>query len=186
MQMICKLSSNAESYVSENAHLQVKRPKACPHCSERGSLWILGIYRRWVTGEHSGKPCQLKIRRFQCHVCQGTVSMLPSFAQPYRLVCNATIERYFNGERLSPDIVRREFLLRRYWDRFESWFPRMLEIMGFMVAVRPPDSGEGGSWQIVSRAFGSMSQTTQKLVRQYEVTLFGKYRCHSPRPPPEA
>jgi hypothetical protein len=112
--------------------------------------------------------------------------MLPDFAQPYRLVCNATIERYFNGERHSPEVLRREFLLRRYWDRFEEWYPRVLEIIGHRMPVRLLMEESGGYWQAVSLTYSSISRATLKLVRQYEVTLFGKYRCHSPRPPPVA
>ena len=48
----------------------------------------------------------IAVRRFVCRHCPVTVSCLPQFAQPYRLVCNETIEAFFAGEKDRVEIAR--------------------------------------------------------------------------------
>ena len=52
-----------------------------------------GVYERYVS---SGSASQLiAVLRYRCRQTGATVSLLPDFAQPYRLLASELIEDYF-------------------------------------------------------------------------------------------
>jgi hypothetical protein len=91
MQLIRAFGIDPEGYVKEDVHLKVSPPCECPHCLSAGTLWSLGYYQRSISRLTAGL-LRLWIRRFRCRGCRKTVSILPSFAQPYRFVQNSTKE----------------------------------------------------------------------------------------------
>ena len=110
-----------------------------------------------------------------------TVSCLPDFAQPYRLVGTATIEAGFAGETLRRDVVVWKDLLRRYWRRFEQWHPQLEAHCGGFFGRPPPGESARGFWQRVVGGCGGLAAATALLVHRLGITLFGKYRCHQRR-----
>ena len=84
MQLIRAVPVDEERYVAEGFHRQVCPPPQCPHCQHPHALWAHGFYRRNISRLQRGH-LRLWIRRFLCRFCRKTVSVLPSFAQPYRL-----------------------------------------------------------------------------------------------------
>lgn len=181
--MISPSLIDAEAYAAGQAHRQIRRPSQCPQCSRQKTLRALGFYSRNVTAPMSGRVVSIKVRRFLCECCRKTTSVLPSFAQPYRLVCSFTIERYFNGRMVGRDTLLWHGLLRRYRKRFNAWMPDLVVILGQVFGLSPPDHLVEGSWRAVVGAYGRLDQATRKLVKHFRVTLFGKYQCHSPVPP---
>jgi hypothetical protein len=183
MQLICPTRLDAEEYVATDAHLHMRRPASCPHCRKQKVLRALGFYARSVTVASSSRLASIKVRRFRCLQCKRTVSMLPSFAQPYRLVCNITIGRFFDGQSLKTESLRWDYLLCRYWRRFNNWLPDLISIVGRVPGLPMPESTTKGSWRALTEAYGKFDRTTQILVRQFRITAFGRYRCHGPDPP---
>ena len=94
MQLIVELPVDAEEYISQKFQHSITAPAACPHCRACASLQALGYYLRSITGKKA-VALTISVRRFRCKVCKKTVSILPAFAQPYRLVRNHAIHRYF-------------------------------------------------------------------------------------------
>ena len=71
IQQYCEAISNPDRY----------RPDHCPQCAARQPLTAHGFYIRTVTDvEFDGS---IPVRRYLCHGCKRTVSMLPEFALPY-------------------------------------------------------------------------------------------------------
>src|ERR1035437_9163703 len=57
------------------------RPDHCPQCAAQHPLTAHGFYSRTVTDvEFDGF---IRVRRYLCHCCKRTVSLLPEFALPY-------------------------------------------------------------------------------------------------------
>src|ERR1051325_10453767 len=96
MQMIRAMPLSVDRYVELNFHRRVPRPAECPHCGAQHTLQALGYYQRNLTNP-KGTVLSVSIRRFRCCDCRRTVSILPSFAQPYKLVLTATINAFFCG-----------------------------------------------------------------------------------------
>lgn len=181
--MISPSLLDAEEYAADQAHRHVKRPSHCPQCGAHKTCRALGFYSRSVTARMSGKVICIKVRRFLCEHCHRTISILPSFAQPYRLICSFTIERFFNGAVSVRDTLQWRGLLRRYWRRFTAWVPDLVSIVGRSIGLSLRNSLSEGSWHAIVQAFGHLDQATRKLVRYFQVTLFGRYRCHRPVAP---
>lgn len=179
MQIISPMSCSSDEYFLHKKQRGLRPPSQCPHCTAFHSFRALGYYERYLAGAVSG-ILRIQVRRFRCTCCRRTVSLLPSFAQPYRIVLNEMIQWFFSG-----DIYRREVepwadLIRQYWRRFCSWLPELCRDLEPMTGLSPPPENPEKCWSILIQWGGSLSIATLQLTRICRVTFFGRYRCHSP------
>jgi hypothetical protein len=105
--------------------MAVLRSKALPH--DLAKIEVEGI----PTGGEQPK----KYRR----CCAVTVSCLSRFAQPYRVVCNATIEAFFEGRIDRNDVRAWEELLGRYRRAYQQWFGTLRMECGALFGRSPPE-----------------------------------------------
>jgi len=110
-----------------------------------------------------------------------TVSCLPRFAQPYRVVGNATIEAFFEGRTARSDVRGWSELLGRYRRAYEQWFEILRMECGALFGHSPPKEKALIFWGRIMETCGGVASATGKLVGQLRVTLFGRYRCHQRR-----
>lgn len=185
MQLIFAVPISAEEYVSQNFQQTIRPPVSCPHCNASESFDVLGYYRRYVTNGKSGTLYPF-IRRFRCRACCKTVSILPSFAQPYRLVHNNTVNSFFCGRVKGEDVTSWLLLLKRYWKRFTRWLLEIDEILRSGLDRAPPQCSAAEWWATIMEQFGNLKNATMFFVANFHVTLFGRYRCHCPNKPEEA
>lgn len=179
LQIIVRVTWTPENYLVAQKHRSMSRPTRCPNCSAANALEALGYYERWLSGTN-GKDMRLVIRRFRCRECGRTASLLPDFAQPYRLIRNAAIEQYFSvGE--PNDALRNRTLLRFYWQRFTRWLPHLKRAVGSTLGRSPPASQPERWWVFLMEVAGDLARATRQLAKDVRVTIFGKYRCHQPR-----
>jgi hypothetical protein len=178
MQIIFTVALSPDRYAKEGFQRSIQRPASCPRCGTRNALAALGYYSRNVTGTKRG-VLRIFVRRFRCRHCGRTVSILPSFAQPYRLVLNATINEFFGGT-LGANSLSWLSLLQQYWNRFTKWIPEINHVIKSVVERSPPHPDAAGWWQVIVAVFGDLEKITGMLVSRFGVTLFGRYRCHSP------
>jgi len=178
MQIICTVSLSPDRYVHENFQRNIQRPIECPRCGARNALAALGYYSRNITSSERG-VLRIFVRRFRCRLCRRTISVLPSFAQPYRLVLNATISEFFKGT-LGTNSLSWLPLLKQYWNKFANWLPEIDGTIRSVVERSPPRPDAAEWWAAIAGVFGSIEKITITLVSHFGVTLFGRYRCHSP------
>lgn len=179
MQVIFAFPGSPEQYVAESAHRHVLRPAVCPACGRRKRFESLGYYTRGLSRTGSPGVMPISIRRFRCVECRVSVSLLPDFAQPYRLVRNETIQMFFDGSRDADDIQRWDYLLRRYLHRFREWLPKLI-LESEAHQGRPfSESTAAGAWGLFQDLWGPLALATGRLVRTRRVTAFGIYRCHA-------
>jgi hypothetical protein len=177
MQKLVRVKLSVEAYVREQFHRQVRPPSQCPYCGRFRRLWALGYYRRYTTGA-IGKAIAILVRRFRCMVCRVTVSCLPCFAQPYRLVNHTTLEAFVKGQHRRRDVQAQWDLLQRYLRRFAEWRPELLKIIGHRFGRASPKEEATAFWRRAVATCGSASKLTVLLVTQYGTTCFSTYRCH--------
>ena len=178
MQIICAVSLSPDRYARENFQRNIQRPVNCPRCGAWNALAALGYYSRNITSSERG-VLRIFVRRFRCRLCHKTISILPSFAQPYRLVLNAVISEFFKGT-LGARSLSWLSLLKQYWNKFADWLPEIDNIIRSVVERSPPQPDATGWWTAIIEVFGSIEKITITLVSHFGVTLFGRYRCHSP------
>jgi glutaredoxin len=180
LQLIQAISLEAERYVAENYQRQIRPPPDCPHCHAQKRLWAHGYYTRYLSRLLASSTLRISVRRFQCRQCSGTVSILPSFVQPYLLVQNATVEGYFKGAPYPIAVKWWASQLRRYWKRFLKWIPELDGVLGGTLGRSPPYD-TGGEWRsVIAARYGNVDVCTLRIVLLYKITLFGRYRCHQP------
>ena len=180
MQIIIAFDGDAESYVSSDAHLRVERPRSCPNCLKRIRLRALGYYSRWVSSSGRGGTTSIKVRRFRCPACRLSTSMLPDFAQSYRLVETDTVDRYLSGSRGGHAIATWEGLLGNYQRRFEDRLPETLHILSSVFELSRLAAGAVEQWERMRVHFGGARTMIARLALEAGVTVFGVYHCHSP------
>lgn len=111
-----------------------------------------------------------------------TVSCLPHFAQPYRIVSNSTIEAFFEGSETDRvDVQRWGELLGRYRQGYLRWCRALRMECGAFFGRSPPEEKPLILWRRIMEACGGLASATGKLVAELRVTLFGRYRCHQRR-----
>jgi hypothetical protein len=151
----------------------------------------LGYYDRYISHEETGEVLMIRIRRFRSLGCEVTVSCLPDFCQPYRIVCNAGIADYFAGDHKQRRVIGWHDVLGSYRRRWACWIkgkvagmgPGLLAMMGARFG-RPPPPGKGlpgELWRQLMAACGGVDSATRQLLREFGVTLFGRYKCHQSR-----
>ncbi len=177
MQKIVRVKVSVEAYVREQAHRQMSPPSQCPNCGRFHRLWAHGYYRRYST-ESVGKPIAFRVRRFLCTYCRVTVSCLPCFAQPYRLVNHTTLDAFLKGRTRRRDVEAQQELLGRYLRRFAEWRPELLHIIGHRFGRASPKEDATAFLRRAVATCGSASKLTVHLVEQFRTTCFGTYRCH--------
>lgn len=180
MQVVVNYPGSPEEYVADSAHAVMERPRSCPNCGSAKRLRSLGYYVRYLSHAERAGVMGIYIKRFRCHDCRRSVSLLPSFAQPYRLLRNHLVERFFNREdEDTADVLWWRGLLAKYWRRYACWLPNLADVLessGHLeVGIAPSEA-----WQSLRDAFGGLLGATERLVRDVRVTLFGCYCCHQP------
>ena len=81
MQILHPFAGSIQQYSEEISDPDRHRPDHCPQCAAQRPLTAHGFYSRTVADvEFAGS---IRVRRYLCHGCQRTVSLLPEFALPY-------------------------------------------------------------------------------------------------------
>src|SRR5437870_3923360 len=81
MQILHPFQGSVQDYSKEISDFERYRPKRCPQCEAPKPLTAHGFYTRTLTDV--GFDDTIRVRRYLCHVCKRTVSLLPQFALPY-------------------------------------------------------------------------------------------------------
>jgi hypothetical protein len=181
VQIIVEVGIDPMSYAREQYQRRVRAPTVCPNCGAAQALEAHGYYLRWVTAALCGLLVQIAVRRFLCRHCPVTVSCLPHFAQPYRLVCNETTEAFFEGQTQRRDVERWQELLARYRRAYARFWRELRATCGAFFGRSPPREQPPGFWRRIMDACGGLTAATGRLVHALGVTPFGRYRCHQRR-----
>ncbi len=81
MQILHPFHGSIQQYAEEISDPGRYRPADCPQCQARHPLIAHGFYRRTLV--EVGFDGLLRVRRYLCHFCKRTVSLLPELALPY-------------------------------------------------------------------------------------------------------
>ena len=185
MQKIIPTSLTPEQYAQQQYQRLVKPPETCPNCKRAQCLEALGYYWRYIT-QAVAAVLEIGIRRFLCRRCRVTVSCLPKFAQPYRLVNTATVQAGFQGRRKPVAVQRWAVLIAAYWRRFEKHLPDLVQRVGQNFGALEVPATAGDFWRQLLQSSGSLAAATAELVHRFNTCLFGTYRCHQRKFSPAA
>ena len=177
MQRIYPCELTVEQYVATEMERQVVAESVCPRCQSARGLRRHGCYGRWVTAE-DGAAVLILVARFLCAGCERTISYLPTFALPYRIIAAATFQAFLSGDWRASAVDRWADLLRSYERRMHAFHPQLLRVIGRGLGRAPP--GGKAFWPWLKDACGSMTAATRRLVEHFKITVFRSYQCHQP------
>jgi hypothetical protein len=81
MQILHPFTGSIQQYLQQISDPDRYRPDHCPQCQAKPPLTAHGFYHRTIGDvEFDG---EIPVRRYLCHSCQRTVSLLPQFALPF-------------------------------------------------------------------------------------------------------
>jgi len=81
MQILHPFAGSIQQYIEQLDNPDCQRPAHCPQCQTKHPLTAHGFYTRTlIDAVYDGI---IRVRRYLCHACQRTVSLLPEFALPY-------------------------------------------------------------------------------------------------------
>jgi hypothetical protein len=81
MQILHCFAGSIQRYSEELSDPDRYRPDHCPQCEARRPLKAHGFYTRTLVD--IAFDGTIRIRRYLCHCCKRTVSLLPEFALPF-------------------------------------------------------------------------------------------------------
>ena len=81
MQILHPFMGTVAQYSAEISDPDRYRPDHCPQCEAHRPLTAHGFYRRTLVNVVFDGT--IRVRRYLCHCCKRTVSLLPDFALPY-------------------------------------------------------------------------------------------------------
>jgi hypothetical protein len=181
MQRIYPCYWTPEEYVATEAYRQIIPEPICHRCLRRAKLHRHGRYKRWVI-TRLAKLLLLWIARFLCPLCGGTISYLPDFAFSYRPLQPQTLEAFLEGQADRPDVRSYTERLRHYKLRAEAFSVELKRTVGAALG-RPPPRPPHGLWPWIKKAGDGLRPLTRRLVSDFRITLFNRYRCHQPAGP---
>jgi hypothetical protein len=127
MQILHPFAGSVQHYLEEIVDPERYRPDHCPQCEARHPLIGHGFYRRTLADVAFDGA--IRVRRYLCHSCKRTVSLLPDFALPWlrfsiALIALFLVARLLTGLTLAsaaraagqPDMPyqRGQFWIRRF------------------------------------------------------------------------
>jgi hypothetical protein len=130
----------------------------------------------------TGKDISIVVKRLICKLCHVTISCLPDFAQPYRLLNQVTVNAYVKGEHNRRDVQSWLELLKRYERQVGEWLPSLKRLIGNRFGRGFPKEEATVFWRRAVAMCGSAAKLTLVLTQEFRATSFRIYRCHQPRP----
>ena len=175
MQAIYRVALTPKEYADQSFEKQVGKPENCAHCGRANSLEALGFYSRWVS--HLLEALRIRVRRFICLRCRVSISCLPDFAQPYRVVQTATVQAGFR-EQSSKEVLHWGWLIVAYWKKFSAHLPQLLGRVGSAFGPCPAGVDPKEFWRLLMDECPELALATRRLVDEFHTCLYGHYRCH--------
>lgn len=180
MQVLVPFPGNPEDYLASAAEHRMTPPDTCPNCGTTRRLRFHGYYERYVSTRKTGEAVLLRIRRYRCRDCFLTTSLLPLFCLSYRLVRGESVARFLRGDGVDACDLQWLSLLANCQRRFDAWFLDLAQQLQDRFAIPLDRLASRSGWTEVEGSLGDIATATRRLVARCGITLFGRYRCHTP------
>jgi hypothetical protein len=173
MQILHPFAGSVQQYNEQLSNPDSHRPGSCPQCQDKHPLTAHGFYTRTLID--AAFDGIIRVRRYLCHACQRTVSLLPEFVLPY-LRSSLTVIALFLIARLllsqtlqaaaPPPIPyqRGQFWIRRFRAQAEA-------LCAALAALTKPTPAS----DFVHRALTMLESTGWIAAHRF---LFACVRCH--------
>lgn len=174
-QNIIHIFATTAEYTREQMHRLVKRPDRCLCCGH-DRVHRHGHYDRFLV--HDGKPHTILVARFLCPRCRRTISMLPSFVLPYRLLPGSMVQSWFAGDRSHAGTAQYESLLKDYQRCWERQCVTLHAMLGGALGRMDPGKLPQQLYRALMAQWGDLAGANVGLLQEFGQSLLGHYRIH--------
>jgi hypothetical protein len=144
MQILHPFAGSIQQYAEEVSDPDRYRPDHCPQCATPRPLTAHGFYSRTLADVAFDGV--IRVRRYLCHSCKRTVSLLPEFALPYLrfsilVISLFLVARLLNGSTLQAAAQAAAqpgmpYQRGQFWVRRFQW--QAAELSAALVALMAP------------------------------------------------
>ena len=173
MQILHPFAGSVQQYNEQLSNPDAHRPGSCPQCQDKHPLTAHGFYTRTLID--TAFDGVIRVRRYLCHACQRTVSLLPEFVLPYlrsslTVIALFLIARLFLAQTLEASAPRpMPYQRGQFWvRRFRAQAQALCAALAALTQPTPaPD--------FVHRALAMLESTGWIVAHRF---LFAGVRCH--------
>ncbi len=177
MQILHPFFGSVQQYFKEIAEPDHFRPDHCPQCETRQPLIAHGFYSRTLVDVDFDSS--IRVRRYLCHACKRTVSLLPEFALPYIrfgitvislfLIARLLLGRTLAAAAIAAGLCAMPYQRGQFWiRRFRNQAERLCLALAALTA--PPTAPD-----FVTRALGMLQFAGWIAAHRF---LFAGLRMH--------
>ena len=180
MQILYLVLGSIQQYVrdiQESSAADRYRLGRCPLCQARSCLLAHGFYYRTLV--HKDFDDSIPIRRYLCHDCRRTVSLLPDFALPYLrhstvIIGLFLVSRLLAGRSLA-EAAHAAFQPGMSYQRGQFWVRRFRKQAAGLCAALVSLTAAVEATDFVTRALQMLEATGWIAAHRF---LFGELRVH--------
>lgn len=176
MQILHPFAGSVQQYNEQLSNPNAHRPGHCPQCQIKRPLSAHGFYTRTLID--TAFDGVIRVRRYLCHACQRTVSLLPEFILPYlrsslMVIALFLVARLLGGQTL--DAAARSAPPSMPYQRGQFWIRRFRAQAQTLCAALAALTQPTPAPDFVHRALAMLESTGWIAAHRF---LFAGVRCH--------
>ena len=173
MQILHPFAGSVQQYKEQLSDPDAHRPRHCPQCQHKHPLTAHGFYTRTLID--SAFDGVIRVRRYLCHACRRTVSLLPEFILPYLRSSLTVIALFLIARLMLAQTLRAAGPPPMPYQRGQFWIRRFRAqaptLCTSLAALTPPTPAP----DFVHRALAMLQSTGWIAAHRF---LFAGLRCH--------
>jgi transposase-like protein len=173
MQILHPFAGSVQQYNKQLSNPDAHRPGSCPQCQDKHPLTAHGFYTRTLID--TAFDGVIRVRRYLCHACQRTVSLLPEFVLPYLRSSLTVIALFLIARLLLAQTLAASAPLPMPYQRGQFWVRRFRAQAQALCAALAALTQPTPAPDFVHRALAMLESTGWIVAHRF---LFAGVRCH--------
>ena len=173
MQILHPFAGSVQQYIEQLSDPDAHRPGSCPQCQDQHPLMAHGFYTRTLID--TAFDGVIRVRRYLCHACQRTVSLLPEFILPYLRSSLPVIALFLIARLLLAQTLKAAAPPPTPYQRGQFWIRRFRAHAATLCAALAALTQPTPAPDFVHRALAMLESTGWIAAHRF---LFAGVRCH--------
>ena len=173
MQILHPFAGSVQQYIEQLSNPDAHRPGSCPQCQDQHPLTAHGFYTRTLID--TAFDGVIRVRRYLCHACQRTVSLLPEFILPYLRSSLPVIALFLIARLLLAQTLKAAAPPPTPYQRGQFWIRRFRAHAATLCAALAALTQPTPAPDFVHRALAMLESTGWIAAHRF---LFAGVRCH--------
>jgi len=173
MQILHPFAGSVQQYNEQLSNPDAHRPGSCPQCQDKHPLTAHGFYTRTLID--TAFDGVIRVRRYLCHACRRTVSLLPEFVLPYLRSSLTVIALFLIARLLLAQTLAASAPPPMPYQRGQFWVRRFRAQAQALCAALAALTQPAPAPDFVHRALAMLESTGWIVAHRF---LFASVRCH--------